>query len=257
MRTLVMDIETRPLPFEEVRHLAPAELLVSTPTIDMIAEKEKEIAADGRITKQATRSSNLEEWIADFPNHAERRIEKWLDDAQLNPTKSVIDAVGVAEIRKDEAVAYNHYDVRNTADEAELLEMLRRDIEDMTVTIVGHNITGFDLGYMSGRATLLRVGPIRWTERGKKWPRSNIVDTKVEWENATAGRAGASMDFLSRAFGLPTKPFPELSSYQDRDGAIYRDSRDFWRWNDEARHTYLKHDVDTTITLARLLGITL
>lgn len=76
---------------------------------------------------------------------------------------------------------------------------------DRTLTVVGHNIAGFDLPFLKARSIINRVKPVAQimkTMNAKPWD-GCIADTMLLWSADRERRA--SMDKLCKAFGIKGK----------------------------------------------------
>ena len=99
------------------------------------------------------------------------------------------------------------YDVArpgNADDERQMLQDFFCALTDAgPVTLVGHNIIGFDLPFLWKRAMVLNVKPpLNFPRAPKPW--SELVqDTMLLWDSTQ--RAGGSMDRLCKLFGIPGK----------------------------------------------------
>ncbi len=86
----------------------------------------------------------------------------------------------------------------------------------MPLTIVGHNVAGFDLPFLKHRSLINSVKPpsqIIKAMAAKPWD-SCIADTMLMWSSDSQKRA--SMDKLCRVFGIPGKG--------DFDGSMVADT---------------------------------
>lgn len=132
-------------------------------------------------------------------------------------------------------------------DETALLNDFYRAIEDATrieahdrrvesaITVVGHNIIGFDLPFIKHRSIILGVKPplsIRNAFNAKPWG-NEVADTMLMWSSDKEKRA--SMDKLCRAFGLPGKG--------DFDGSMVASA---WPIDPQKVISYCKDDVIRT-----------
>jgi hypothetical protein len=73
------------------------------------------------------------------------------------------------------------------------------------LTVVGHNVAGFDLPFLKHRSIINKVTPatdIRKAMNAKPWD-SCISDTMLMWSSDSQKRA--SMDKLCKAFGIEGK----------------------------------------------------
>lgn len=78
-------------------------------------------------------------------------------------------------------------------------------LAEMPLTIVGHNVAGFDLPFLKHRSLINSVKPpsqIIKAMAAKPWD-SCIADTMLMWSSDSQKRA--SMDKLCKAFGIPGK----------------------------------------------------
>ena len=97
--------------------------------------------------------------------------------------------------------------------ETELLEDFGCVLTDLiaasnerAITVVGHNVTGFDLRYLVQRSMVNGVQPhriIASAAQAKPWEADKVFDTMVQW-GGTGAKAGGSLDKLCRALRIPT-----------------------------------------------------
>lgn len=140
-------------------------------------------------------------------------IEKWLAE---NRKSAAIDALAktsfdggrghvctIAWAKNDSPISVRH--AKTTADEREILADFFADLDPYhSETLVGHNIAGFDIGFLRKRAVYLGVrmpAPNSFPRDPKPWDRS-IVDTMAAWAGGT-GRI--SMDELCQILGIQGK----------------------------------------------------
>jgi len=105
----------------------------------------------------------------------------------------------------------------------------------MPVTIVGHNVAGFDLPFLKHRSIINRVKPpkqILDAMNAKPWDKC-IADTMLMWSSDNQKRA--SMDKLCRAFGIQNKG--------DFDGSMVAST---WPVDPQKVISYCKDDVRRT-----------
>ena len=89
-------------------------------------------------------------------------------------------------------------------------------LAEMPLTIVGHNVAGFDLPFLKHRSLINSVKPINQFIKAmaaKSWD-SCIADTMLMWSSDSQKRV--SMDKLCKAFGIPGKG--------DFDGSMVADT---------------------------------
>ena len=137
---------------------------------------------------------------------------------------------------------------RNTAgSEKDMLEWFYAHVDKQTelvyhggatnrdVTVVGHNIAGFDLPFLKHRSIILETKPcqtILKAMKAKPWDNC-IADTMLLWSSDSQKRA--SMDKLCKAFGLAGKG--------DFDGSMVADT---WPVDPDKVIEYCKDDVRRT-----------
>jgi hypothetical protein len=135
-------------------------------------------------------------------------------------------------------------------DEKLLLENFYRHVFDVTttnlhegfvympLTIVGHNVAGFDLPFLKHRSIINQVRPpkqILDAMSAKPWDKC-IADTMLMWSSDSQKRA--SMDKLCKAFGIAGKG--------DFDGSMVAST---WPVDPQKVVDYCKDDVRRTRTI--------
>jgi hypothetical protein len=111
------------------------------------------------------------------------------------------------------------------------------------VTVVGHNVAGFDLPFLKHRSIILGIrppAPIYRAMQAKPWD-GCIADTMLMWSADREKRA--SMDKLCRALGIQGKG--------DFDGGMVADT---WPDNPQKVIDYCKDDVQRTREIYRRLS---
>ena len=108
-------------------------------------------------------------------------------------------------------------------------------LAEMPLTIVGHNVAGFDLPFLKHRSLINSVKPpsqILKAMSAKPWD-SCIADTMLMWSSDSQKRA--SMDKLCRAFGIAGKG--------DFDGSMVAET---WPTDPGKVIDYCRQDVERT-----------
>lgn len=103
------------------------------------------------------------------------------------------------------------------------------------ITVVGHNIAGFDLPFLKHRSIINGVKPtpgLLKAMSAKPWD-GCIADTMLMWSSDSQKRV--SMDKLCKAFGIPGKG--------DFDGSMVADT---WSTDPKKVISYCKEDVERT-----------
>lgn len=228
----IFDIETAPIDFEDLAHLAPARLLLEVPNKEMQQDYKDGLP---KTYKDETRQKKLNEWMFKYDPINEQ--DKWMKKAQLDPTRSFVCWLCVKV--KGEV---HHLQALDQGDEYDLL---REAHTLLSLGGIGHFSNTFDLPFLFIRAVIQGVPPIMW--RKGRYAKSEFVDTGEELGQCLHDRNKMhphNLDFASKLFGWDTKPMQAL---------------DFWpamlqEKIDECKE-YAEHDVNITEKLARRLGL--
>lgn len=103
------------------------------------------------------------------------------------------------------------------------------------ITVVGHNIAGFDLQFLKHRSIILGIKPdasIRRAMMAKPWDKE-VNDTMLMWSPDRENRV--SMDKLCKALGIAGKG--------DFDGSMVAET---WPTNPQKVIDYCKYDIERT-----------
>lgn len=256
---IVFDIETGPLPEEELRRMmAPEE-----PPFDPKSIKpfDPESVKYGNTKDPVKRAEKLEECRRkheDESANAEKNYEakraenrvayekEFIDKAALNAMTCRILAIGY---RPHGGVAQVKHGDGSHADEAELLKHfwdIAKRVGETGGLLIGHNNKSFDLPVIMRRSWLHRITPsIHLLDRSRyfvPW----VADTLELWQ---AGQRGtyASLDSLGKFFGVGEK---------NGDGAAF--SRLFLSDDPAERQKaidYAANDVELTYQIAVRMGV--
>lgn len=256
---IVFDIETGPLPEEELRRMmAPEE-----PPFDPASIKpfDPESVKYGNTKDPAKRAEKLEECRArheDESANAEKNYEKsraerralyekeFIDKAALNAMTCRILAIGYRPAGGKPVV--KHGDGSHEA-EAEILRhfwAVAANTSECDGLLIGHNSKNFDLPVIIRRSWLHGIAPaVRMMDRNRYW-QPWIVDTLDVWQ---AGNRGTyvSLDALARYFGVGAK---------NGDGAMF--SKMFLSGDPAVRQQaidYAANDVEMTYQVAVRMGV--
>lgn len=140
-------------------------------------------------------------------------IAKWLDE---NRQSAAIEALSktsfdggrghvctIAWAKNDSPIAVRH--AKTVADERAVIEDFFADLDPYhSETLVGHNITGFDLGFLRKRAIALGITmptPQSMPRDPKPWDKT-VFDTMSSW---AGGTNRISMDELCNILGIQGK----------------------------------------------------
>jgi 3'-5' exonuclease len=156
-----------------------------------------EIAASITAPAQYKKQESIDAWLAE--NREPETEDRWLKtsfDGGVGHMVCIGWAVGDGPV-----YCYSVSRAGNAADERRTMEDFFCALEDAgTVTLVGHNIVGFDIPFLWKRAMVLGVKPPFTFPRNPK-PWSDLVcDTMALWDSQQ--RAGGSMARICRLLGI-------------------------------------------------------
>lgn len=221
MNILVCDIETAPLPDDE--------LLAIIPPFDSDAVKV------GNMVDPLKIAAKIEDARASH-------FADYKENAALNPMTGRIVAIGLKSPDK--------LSIMFDGDETKMLraawEIIEGKCMECETKLVGWNITGFDLVWMLRRSFCHRIQHPRWLRDGRYWSRA-IIDLLDVWRlgeyRKEEGKTmGNSLDNVAKFLGLP----PKLGSGKDFAELLKKDP--------VAAEAYLVRDL---LTVERIAGIIL
>lgn len=209
MTRLYLDIETipaqRPDVLAEIRAGKQAELDAAIAAI----------APPGNYKKQET----IDEWMAnEAPKIAEKLCNAFdaeVDDAyrktSFDGAFGQVCVIGFAV--EDDRPQFVKADDLSAASEIALLEAFSCVLTDMipanevlSTTVIGHNVSGFDLRFLVQRHIINGVRPhtiIARAAQAKPWEQDRVYDTMIQWGGSGA-KAGGSLDKLCKALSIPS-----------------------------------------------------
>ena len=235
---IVFDIETGPLPGDQIARLIPKFDGGHPGEFDPRAVKlgncKDPVKIDQKIREAA--DAHREAIAAVGAKQAEQKA-KWMERAALSPTTGQVLAVGFKSSTESHRI---------------LFEMSERELIELTFSIftspscdqfVGHNIHNFDLPFLVRRAWLLGLDVPYSLRVGRYWS-PMFVDTMDVWSLGNRGEM-ISLDTLAKACGLPGKP----------DGVNGGDFAKLLATDRDAAIAYLKNDLEMTWAVAERLQI--
>lgn len=230
MNYAVIDIETSPLPLDEISKYYPEPLELTEEAIE--AEK-KRIDALKTPKDPVKKAEKLQEWVNKWDVAAEKGLTDWYNKATLNPRLSKVVAVGfLTQAGKDV-----HILGENGVTEPFLLGIINEAIQNFD-TVVGHNIIGFDIPYFYQRM-LISGGQVSLPHN---W-RYKCFDVMERWlcgKRLGQGLSPSGLSYIAESMGFPAK---------NGNGA------DFWKWDLDRQREYLGHDVDLAHNIALRMGL--
>lgn len=240
MKTLILDIETAPLPDEEQEVFMPEDLKVPKTADDM---PEDCYLKDGGPNKKGR------EWIAKNTGEgfAQRRRE-WFDGGALAPERGRIICGQYAIVTQGSWVSqpvllFCQHDDEQC--EHDVIAALIEQIEASTC-VIGFYSNSFDVRNIYLRSAILGMRDkttvaLGWL--GKKWLDEkflDLVDVLDFGSNKFRNVKGRNLGYALKMFGLGEKK---------DDGA------DFHKWPRDKQEEYARKDIADTAALARALGV--
>jgi len=237
----VFDIETGPLPEEELRQRVTFQEPEPPGAFDERSVKCGNLGPVKAAMKIAEARAEHEARVADWPNVvAWQKAEWWakvLDKAALSPLTGRILAIGYRDEEESDL---------DLSGERMLIENFWHRYQvalDLSKIMIGHNIFGFDMPFIVRRSWLLGVYvPSRVFDRGYIEQRT-FIDTMRVWGAGT--REMISLNDLARALGVGGKP-------EGVDGSMFAS---LLETDIEAAKAYLQNDLDMTWAVAERLGV--
>jgi len=170
---IIFDIETGPLPTEQIRERMP------------------QFEAPANFKDPAKIEAHL----------MQKRLD-WVERAALDATTGQILAIGVFDAREEGVERIQYL----TGDEAEIIRAFSQIVMHCGGSgwpLIGWNIFGFDLPFIMRRAWILRVALPDWIRVGRYWDRS-FVDAMEVW---TCGNREdrVSLDLAAASLGVGRK----------------------------------------------------
>lgn len=213
---IYLDIETIPTQSERIMSLMRDEVQADVQArIDELAEEMANVQAPGNIKDPdkiaeaiAKKRANLAADIAEERAAAADTFDKAYRATSLDGAFGQVAVCSIAADDED-PIAFFEEDWRHPFAERNLLKRINDALQDICgrsrgVTLVGHNIIGFDRKFLRQRGIIngIRMHPLL-TKEVKPWENSLVFDTMVAWSGDI--RDKASMNKLCRAFNLPDK----------------------------------------------------
>lgn len=227
--------------------------------IETIPAQRPDILAEIRESKQAELTASIAT-IKPPSNYGTEAAEKWMKEkgaAQIEALQAGVEAEIDAAYRKtgldgafgqvcvigwaiDDSAAQT---VSSASDEAFILREFAKCLETISqsdrfnTTVVGHNVSSFDLRFLVQRHWINSVRPhhiITRAAQAKPWESDKVFDTMIQW--AGVGNR-ISLDKLCKALSIPT---PKT----DLDGSRVWDAVKDGRLGDVAH--YCARDIDAT-----------
>ena len=217
MKTLVLDIETGPLPESELSALLPP--------FDPAEVK------CGNMKDPAKIAEKLAEAEA---NH--RR--DFFDKAALDPLTGRIIAIGILDLETDVFSIIGHDDEAQTL--REFWDLTRGDMGRIN-PLIGFNICNFDLPFLYRRSWKHRIAVPFGIRRGRYWG-DQVVDLRDAWQLGDR-QARGSLDSIARHLGVGCK---------NGDGKAFAE---LWLSDRAKAEAYLRNDVELTTKVADVLGV--
>lgn len=204
---IFFDIETAPLPAEEIEYLLP------------------EFSAPANYKDPDKIAASI----------AEQKVI-WLERGALSPMTGRVLAIGLMEAGSDE-VLIHHGD-----DEAALLKAFLDDAGDFIGgPLVGWNVKGFDIPFVSRRLWRYGMRPPKWWTTRPGWGKEPmVIDLMEEWKCGDYKAPHTKLDHAAKFLGLDGKTGAHAKDF----GKLYIEDR-------ESALAYLKRDVEIVANIYR------
>jgi hypothetical protein len=252
---IVFDIETGPLPEENLRELCPPWEPPPNPgTFDPSSVKIGNTKDADKIAAKITAARAAHD--ADVANYEKNCTEgeagnyqAFVDEAALSPLTGRVLAIGFQP--PSGQVQLRHIAACD-GEEGDLLSIFWRLTEraiQAKESMVGHNILGFDLPFLLRRSWMLGVEPTSDIFDGRYWHRC-FVDTMKRWQCGSYQERFVKLDVLAKAFGLKGK--------LDEDGVSGAEFARFYWGSPQERELALRYahrDVEQTAAVAGKMGV--
>ncbi len=227
MNTIVFDIETGPLPENE--------LLAMLPAFDPAEVKTGNLKDPAKIAEKIAEAE---------ANHRRDFIER----AALDPLTGRVVAIGIMafDTRGETGPTFGkggNFFIIGHDDEARTLhefwEFTRGEMGRMN-PMIGFNIFGFDLPFLFRRSWKHRVPVPFGLRRGRYWS-DQLIDLRDAWQLGDR-QARGSLDSIARHLGVGAK---------NGDGKMFAE---LWRSDRKQAEAYLRNDIELTVLVAEALG---
>jgi hypothetical protein len=250
----VLDIETGPLPDDQLAKLCPAfeppphpgefdPASVKTGNLGQAKAAEK-IAAAAETHAQA-----VARYATDVEAARTAHAAKFKERAALDATTGRVVAIGL--LVNGESLIIGADRQGKDRSEDDILHswwgFWRRCVAEQR-PVAGFNIHAFDLPFLVRRSWILGVPIPTSVRQGRYWS-PLLIDLMKAW--ALDGRDMVSLDTLARAFGIGEK----LHEADDGQAVSGADFHRLWAENRPAAIQYLGRDLDLTAALAVKMGI--
>lgn len=226
MTALYFDIETGPLPEEQLRksfrELSLEEYIESCPS-----------------------NWKRETAVAKYPEAAKKAWQDYVGKAALSPLTGRVVAIGLMTPQQDEP---DIIDCDGGCEASGLIDFWQEveDALDARMALVGFNICGFDLPFLIRRSWLLNVIVPMGLRKGRYWS-DPVIDLMDRWG---FNRDMVKLDALAKAFGLEGK----VTEGEDGTAVSGADFHRLWRENRPLAELYLRQDVRLCCQLGDAMG---
>ena len=230
MKTLVFDIETGPLPENE--------LLAMLPAFDPAEVKCGNLKDPAKIAEKIAEAE---------VNHRRDFIER----AALDPLTGRVMAIGMLDLETDLFSIIGHDDESETL--REFWEVTRGDMGRLN-PLIGFNIFNFDLPFLFRRSWKHRVTMPLGLRRGRYWG-DQLVDLRDAWQLGDR-QARGSLDSIAKHLGVGAKlAAPAANGATSGKLITGADFAGLWRSDRKQAEAYLRNDIDMTAKVAAALGV--
>lgn len=250
--SIVFDIETEPLPDEELAKVVDPFDAASVPhpgAFDQSSVKLGNLKDESKIAEKiaAARAAH-EKAVADYDNTVKAAEQSYWqeirDKAALDATTGRVCAIGYLTDSKE---------MIETAIDFDEVDLLRRfwsiaaKMRSENRKVIGHNIAGFDVPFIVRRSWILGLRVPDWVTTPTGYLNPMFLDTMLTWQVGNR-RDFIKLDRLARALDCGCKP-------SDCTGADFHRLLRGSGAEREAAIEYLRNDLKLPYEIARKLGL--
>ena len=258
MKKLIWDIETGPLPVEQLQKIYrpleekelpqdPGEFDPANVNHGNTTNKEKREAKTKLVREKHEKSRR--ELVAKRGSAESEHWDKFVDKAALSPVTGQVLAIGFYDPAKKKTVILGVKNESETTILAKFWNLFERLVDGGNL-LIGLNIYDFDLPFLIGRSWILDVpvpgNVFRMKGRWIEWHKV-FCDLRLLWNlGRKEGQTKSSFDHIGRAMGTGGKP---------DDGTTGADFARLWKEDRSKAIEYLKNDLLQPAEWAQRWGV--
>ena len=245
---LFFDIETKPLPEDELRNFYPDPPLPSHPGPFLASKvkygqrKSPESRTAWLLECQERHSAKIVDWAAKCAEVSKAHWQSFVEESTLHSHLSQVAAIGYGFVDAPDKVLCLDIDHEH--------KLISRFWELVKLTklahgqIIGYNSNAFDLPFLTQRSYVLNIHPVKWFDNRYRRPLDFCIDILEHWCFGQYRRK-ISMQNLAKSLGVSGK----------LEGVSGKDFHRLLETDREKAREYLQRDIITTIELAHKIMV--